>query len=187
MTTAIIGYARTSTAEQVAGLEAQLKELNAAGCTKIFQEQVSSVDTQRPELERALEYVREGDMLVVTKLDRLARSMSNLVEISKGLKDKGVAFKVLNAPIDTSSPTGELILNLLGSIAEFERKLMLERQREGIAKAKADGKYQGRAPTAQRKAGDVFKLKAEGKSVPQIVEALGISRASVFRILKEEA
>lgn len=187
MTAALIGYARTSTLDQVAGLEGQLRDLSAAGCTKVFQEQVSSVDTKRPELERVLEYVREGDTLVVTKLDRLARSMANLMDIMGKLRAKGVELKVLALNLDTSTPTGKLMLNLLGSIAEFERDLMLERQREGIAKAKADGKYQGRAPTAQRKAGDVLKLKAEGKTVPQIVEALGISRASVFRILKEEA
>lgn len=187
MTAALIGYARTSTLDQVAGLEGQLRDLSAAGCTKVFQEQVSSVDTKRPELERVLEYVREGDTLVVTKLDRLARSMANLMDIMGKLRAKGVELKVLALNLDTSTPTGKLMLNLLGSIAEFERDLMLERQREGIAKAKADGKYQGRAPTAQRKAADVLKLKAEGKTVPQIVEALGISRASVFRILKEEA
>jgi DNA invertase Pin-like site-specific DNA recombinase len=187
MTAALIGYARTSTLDQVAGLEGQLRDLSAAGCTKVFQEQVSSVDTKRPELERVLEYVREGDTLVVTKLDRLARSMANLMDIMGKLRAKGVELKVLALNLDTSTPTGKLMLNLLGSIAEFERDLMLERQREGIAKAKAEGKYQGRAPTAQRKAGDVLKLKAEGKTVPQIVEALGISRASVFRILKEEA
>lgn len=187
MTAALIGYARTSTLDQVAGLEGQLRDLNAAGCSKVFQEQVSSVDTKRPELERVLEYVREGDTLVVTKLDRLARSMANLIDIMGKLRAKRVELKVLALNLDTSTPTGKLMLNLLGSIAEFERDLMLERQREGIAKAKADGKYQGRAPTAQRKAGDVLRLKAEGKTVPQIVEALGISRASVFRILKEEA
>jgi DNA invertase Pin-like site-specific DNA recombinase len=187
MTAALIGYARTSTLDQVAGLEGQLRDLSAAGCSKVFQEQVSSVDTKRPELERVLEYVREGDTLVVTKLDRLARSMANLMDIMGKLRAMGVELKVLALNLDTSTPTGKLMLNLLGSIAEFERDLMLERQREGIAKAKADGKYQGRAPTAQRKAADVLKLKAEGKTVPQIVEALGISRASVFRILKEEA
>lgn len=185
MTSAIIGYARTSTLDQTAGLEAQLRDLNAAGCVKVFQEQVSSVDTRRPELERALDYVREGDTLVVTKLDRLARSMPNLVDITGKLKAKGVELRVLALNLDTGTPTGKLMLNLLGSIAEFERELMLERQREGIAKAKADGKYQGRAPTARRKAADVRRLKAEGKTVNAIVEELEISRSSVFRALRE--
>ena len=186
MTPAIVGYARTSTTDQTAGLEAQLRDLKAARCHRIFKEQLSSVDTTRPELERALDYVREGDTLVVTKLDRLARSMTHLVEITGKLKAKGVELKVLALSLDTSTPTGKLMLNLLGSIAEFERELMLERQREGIAKAKAEGKYKGRAPTARRKAADVRRLRAEGKTVEAIVKELGISRSSVFRALKAE-
>ncbi|SMD20275.1 recombinase family protein [Rhizobium sp. RU36D] len=185
MTSTLVGYARTSTLEQIAGLESQVRDLTAAGCTKIFQEQVSSVDTKRPELERVLDYVREGDTLVVTKLDRLARSMANLMEIMGKLRSKGVELKILALNLDTSTPTGKLMLNMLGSIAEFERELMLERQREGIAKAKADGKYRGRAPTAQRKADDVKRLKHEGKTVDEIAKALGISRSSIFRVLKE--
>lgn len=185
MTITLVGYARTSTLDQVAGLEGQLRDLTAAGCSKVFQEQVSSVDTTRPELERVLEYVREGDTLVVTKLDRLARSMANLMDIMSKLKAKGVELKVLALNLDTSTPTGKLMLNLLGSIAEFERDLMLERQREGIAKAKADGKYQGRAPTARRKADDIKRLKAAGKTADAIAAELGIGRSSVFRVLRE--
>ncbi len=185
MPSSIVGYARTSTVEQIAGLEGQLRELQAAGCERIFQEQVSSVDKSRPELERALDYVREGDTLVVTKLDRLARSMPNLVEITAKLKAKGVELRVLALNLDTSTPTGKLMLNLMGSIAEFERELMLERQLEGIAKAKAEGKYQGRAPTARRKSDDVLRLKAEGKTADAIAAELKVSRSSVFRILRD--
>lgn len=185
MPSTIVGYARTSTLDQVAGLEAQLRDLKAAGCEKIFQEQVSSVDTSRKELERALDYVREGDTLVVTKLDRLARSIGNLVDITGKLKTKGVELRILALNLDTGTPTGKLMLNLMGSIAEFERDMMLERQREGIAKAKAEGKYKGRAPTARARTGDVLKLKAEGKTVDAIVAALGVSRSSVFRILRD--
>lgn len=187
MPSTIVGYARTSTIDQVAGLEAQLRDLTGAGCERIFQEQVSSVDTKRPELERALDYVREGDTLVVTKLDRLARSMTNLVGITGRLKAKGVELRVLALNLDTGTPTGKLMLNLMGSIAEFERELMLERQREGIAKAKAGGKYQGRAPTARRKADDVLRMKAEGMTADAIAAALGVSRSSVFRILRDAA
>ena len=186
MTSAIVGYARTSTTDQTAGLEAQLRDLEAAGCQRIFKEQLSSVDTKRPELERALDYVREGDTLVVTKLDRLARSMAHLIELTGKLTAKGVELKVLALNLDTSTPTGKLMLNLLGSIAEFERELMLERQREGIAKAKAEGKYKGRAPTARRKAVDVRRLRAEGKTVEAIVKELNVSRSSIFRALREE-
>lgn len=186
MTSTLVGYARTSTLEQMAGLESQVRDLTTAGCTKIFQEQVSSVDTKRPELERVLDYVREGDTLVVSKLDRLARSMANLMEIMGKLRLKGVELKILALNLDTSTPTGKLMLNMLGSIAEFERELMLERQREGIAKAKADGKYRGRAPTARKKADRVREMRSQGKTVVVIMEELAISRSSVFRALKDE-
>ncbi|MGO7837789.1 recombinase family protein [Rhizobium johnstonii] len=185
MTAVMIGYARTSTTDQKAGLDAQLRDLQAAGCTKIFKEQLSSVANNRPELERALEFVREGDVLVVTKLDRLARSVADLVAITATLRSKGVELRILTMNLDTSTPTGKLMLNLLGSIAEFERELMLERQREGIAKAKAEGKYKGRAPTARSKASAVLALKTEGKTPAEIQSTLGISRASYFRILRE--
>ena len=113
--------------------------------------------------------------------------MADLVAITQTLKRKGVGLRILAMNLDTSTPTGKLMVNLLGSIAEFERELMLERQREGIAKAKAEGKYQGRQPTARRKSADVLKLRAEGRSANDIVKALGISRASVFRILAENS
>jgi DNA invertase Pin-like site-specific DNA recombinase len=183
-TMALVGYARTSTIEQKAGFEAQQRDLTTAGCTKVFKEQVSSIDKSRPQLDSALDYVREGDTLVVTKLDRLARSMTDLVRITSQLKDKGVELRIIALNLDTSTPTGKLMLNMLGSIAEFERELMLERQREGIAAAKADGKYKGRAPTARRQSDEVVRLKAEGKTVDAIVTELGVSRSSVFRILK---
>ncbi len=184
-TSALVGYARTSTTDQKAGLEAQLRDLEQAGCTKVFREEVSSVATNRPQLAAVLEWVREGDMLVVTKLDRLARSVADLVSITAALKAKGAGLRILAMNLDTATPTGKLMLNLLGSIAEFERELMLERQREGIAKAKGEGKYAGRQPTARAKAKDVLRMRAEGKSAADIVAALGISRASVFRILAE--
>ena len=110
-----------------------------------------------------------------------------MVTITAALRKKGVGLRILAMNLDTSMPIGKLMVNLLGSIAEFERELMLERQREGIAKAKADGKYAGRQPTARRKAAEVLQLRAEGKSANDIKEALGISRASVFRILAEQA
>lgn len=181
-----IGYARTSTVDQEAGLDAQLRDLDRAGCAKIFSEQISSV-AQRDQLEAALDFAREGDVLIVTKLDRLARSMTDLVGVIGRLDQKGVSLQILNINLDTSTPTGKLMLNLLGSIAQFERELMLERQREGIEKAKAEGKYKGRAPTALRQAPLILQLKASGKSVREICSATGVSRASVFRILKEDA
>src|SRR5262245_19156288 len=180
-----IGYARTSTVEQIAGLETQDWELREAGIEKVFSERVSSV-AKREQLEAALEFSRKGDVLVVTKLDRLARSMTDLVTITSKLKTKGVELQVLAMNLDTTTPTGKLMLNLMGSFAEFEREIMLERQREGVAKAKAEGKYKGRVPTAQRKAVDVIQLRGQGVKPEAIAEKLGISRASVFRVLKNQ-
>lgn len=179
-----IGYARTSTVEQIAGLDAQDCELRAAGVAKVFGERVSSV-AKREQLEAALDFCRQGDLLVVTKLDRLARSMTDLVAITSKLKAKGVELQILAMNLDTSTPTGKLMLNLMGSFAEFEREIMLERQREGVARAKAEGKYRGRVPTAQRKSAEVVQLRGQGVKPEEIAAQLGISRASVFRVLKD--
>lgn len=181
--TAIVGYARTSTLEQVAGFEAQLRELAQAGCSKLFQEQVSSVG-KRDQLEACLDYLREGDTLIVTKLDRLARNVTHLGQLVATLKDKGVGLRILDLGLDTSTPTGELILNMMGAVAQFERQMMLERQREGIAKAKRDGKYKGRTPTAMRQAQRVRELAAEGLRRSEIGDRLGISERSVYRALR---
>lgn len=181
--TAIVGYARTSTLDQVAGFEAQLRELTAAGCTKLFQEQVSSV-AKRHQLEACLDYLREGDTLIVTKLDRLARNVAHLGQLVATLKDKSVSLRILDLGLDTSTPTGELILNMMGALAQFERAMMLERQREGIAKAKSDGKYRGRAPTAMRQAQRVHELAADGLKRSDIAQRLGLSERSVYRALK---
>lgn len=181
-----IGYARTSTVEQVAGLEAQERDLKAAGVEKVFAEQVSSV-ARRDKLDAALDYCREGDMLVVTKLDRLARSVADLITITQRLQKKGVALVILAMNLDTSTPHGKLMLNIIAAIGQFERELMLERQREGIAKAKSDGKYKGRSPTARAKGDQVLALKAQGLAVPEIMAHLKISRASVYRIVGRSA
>lgn len=181
----MVGYARTSTAEQDAGLAAQQRDLGAAGCAKVFAERVSSV-AKRAQMEAALDYVRDGDTLVVTKPDRLARSVADLLAIVARLEAKGAALRVLSmggTDLDTRAPTSRLMLTMLGAVAEFERALMLERQREGIAKAKAEGKYRGRVPTAQRQAADVRRLKGEGVAPTEIAKRLGIGRASVYRIL----
>jgi len=181
----LIGYARTSTAEQEAGLEAQHRDLTAAGVEKLFSEQVSSVDAaKRVQLEAALDYLREGDCLVVTRLDRLARSVTHLLTLVERIEDKGAGLRILNMGVDTSTPTGKLMLTMLGGVAEFERAIMLERQREGIAKAKAEGKYKGRKPTAQAQGDKVREMKAAGRSISEIGEETGISRASIYRLLQ---
>lgn len=184
----LIGYARVSTTDQVAGLEAQHRDLRATGCTeKIFAERVSSV-AQRDELAAALDYVRHGDTLVVTRLDRLARSTTDLLEIIATLERKGVALRILDfggQAVDTQSPSGRLIVTMFGAVAQFERELLLQRQREGIQKAKAEGKYKGRAPTARRKSPQVRELRATGLGASDIAARLGMSRSSVYRILTD--
>ena len=135
----LVGYARTSSLAQVAGLEAQEREFRAAGCDKIFREQVSSV-AQREQLEAALDYVREGDTFTVTKLHRLARSVGDLLEIVARLEGRKVSLRVLAMPgaqpLDTGTAMGRLMLAVIGAVGQAEREAMLERQREGIAKAK---------------------------------------------------
>lgn len=180
----IIGYARTSTVEQKAGLEAQERDLRAAGCERIFSEQSSAVG-QRQRLHEVLDFIRDGDVLVVTKLDRLARSVAHLTELVAKLDRKQVGLRILSMGVDTNTPTGKLMINLLGAIAEFERAMMLERQREGIAKAKAEGKYKGRAPTARAKAREVIELASRPDLTRvEIGKRLGIGVASVYRILR---
>src|SRR5271165_3289708 len=178
----LIGYARTSTADQKAGLEAQVAELKAAGCEELFVEQVSSVQ-RREELEKALQFIREGDTLVVTKLDRLARSVPDLVRIIERLEEKQATLRIMAMNLDTNTPTGRLLLNLVGSVAQFEREIMLERQREGVAKAKMEGKYKGRKPTARAKGEEVITKFKAAQRPTDIAKSVGIGRASVYRIL----
>ena len=182
----IIGYARTSTVEQDAGLEAQIRDLKAAGATKLFSEQVSSI-AAREKLEVALDYLRDGDVFVVTKLDRLARSMRDLIEIVGRIEGKGATLRILAMNLDTATPTGKLMLNVLGSVAQFEREVMLERQREGIAKAKSEGKYRGRARTAATKdnAAEIQRRLAAGEPAIKVARDLGIARSSLYRIKAE--
>jgi len=168
--------------DQQAGFEAQVRDLTGAGCQKIFREQVSAVG-KRPQLEAALEFIREGDILTVTRLDRLARSTRHFIEIADLVRAKGADLSVLDLGADTSTATGRLIVNIINSVAAFERELMLERQREGIAKAKAEGRYRGRKPTARARAAEVKALKAEGVRPVDIARRLGIGRASVYRVL----
>lgn len=177
----LIGYARTSTTQQKYSLEAQIESLNAAGCEKVFSEQVSAVSSDREEFEAALEFVREGDVLVVCKFDRFARSIRDLTKQIDRLQAKNVSLKILDIALDTSTSTGKLMLNLLGSIAEFERELLLERQAAGIAKAKAEGKFKGRAATARAKTEQIQELLASGMKPSAVAEQLNIGVASVYR------
>ncbi len=179
---AIIGYARVSTLEQ--NLDTQLDQLEQNGVERLYKEKASGADTRRPELAAMLDYVREGDTVVVTKIDRIARSTKHLLEIVETLERKKVAFKVLNINLDTSTPTGRLMLTMLGAIATFERELMLERQRDGIEKAKRAGRYKGRAPTARRRQAEIVELAGQGVTKQAIASRLGIGVASVYRVLQ---
>ena len=179
-----IGYARTSTLEQVAGFEAQVRELVEAGAERTYKEQVSSVGP-RPEFDRLMDALRADDVLMVTKLDRLARSVHHLGEILQRLESIGAKLHILNLGLDTSTPTGKMMLNVLGSVAQFEREMMLERQREGIAKAKADGKYKGRKPKLDANQVEAMKKRiADGESKASVAKSLGITRTTLYEYLK---
>jgi|SRR5271157_3637736 len=179
-----IGYARTSTLEQTPGLDAQLRDLKAAGVQKIFSEQLSSVDAERPQLDAAIDFAREGDVLVITTINRIARSVAHLCEVEAKLHAKGASLKVLTPQLDTSTPDGRLVFDTLAAIARFECETLLERQREGIAKAKAEGKYKGRAPTAIAKSDEALTLLKGGMGATEVARRLGISERSVYRVLE---
>jgi DNA invertase Pin-like site-specific DNA recombinase len=182
----IVGYARTSTAEQHAVLEAQIRDLKAAGAERIFSEQVSSV-AKRAALAECLSFVRQGDVLATTKPDRLARSTTELLTIEADLSKRGIGLMILSMGgqvLDTRNPTSKMILTILASVACWEREIMLERQRGGIAKAKAEGKYRGRQPTARAKSGEIIRMAGLGKTREQIAAELQIGVASVYRILR---
>lgn len=181
-----IGYARVSTVDQDAGLEAQIRDLTATGCEKIFAEKVSGTDSQRPALLEALEYMRPGDVLVVTKPDRLARSTADLLGYVQTVQAKKCGLIILSmngTTLDTTSPTSKLMLTMLAAVAEFERDLMLERQREGIAKAKAEGRPMGRPRTVLSKVQTIRKMRQKGLSATDIAKQLGIARSGVYRAL----
>ena len=181
---AIYGYARVSTIDQ--DLAIQEAALKAAGCTVIRAEKKSgSTKQDRKELNTLLEFMREGDSLVVTRVDRLARSVGDLQDIVRLLKQKGVTLKATEQPIDTSSAAGKAFLDMLGVFAEFETNLRRERQMEGIAAAKHRGVYKGRKPHVD--VAEICRLRSEGIGPTDIAKRLSIGRASVYRALREVA
>lgn len=181
----LVGYARTSTHEQAASLEAQIAELREAGCEKIFSEQASAVG-KRPQLDAAMAFIREKDVFMITRVDRLARSTADLLKIVDNLEKReiGLVVKSMNGmELDTRNAISKLMLTVLGAVAEFERQMMLERQREGIAKAKAEKRYKGRDPSALRKLPEIKALKNQGIGASEIARRLKINRSSVYRLL----
>ena len=179
---AIYGYARVSSVDQ--DLTTQLDQLKDAGCEVIRQEKASATTRDgRPELDTLLDFLREGDVLMVTRIDRLARSIGDLQDIVRAIRDKGASIKATEQAFDTGDIYGELTMNLLGCFAEFETALRKERQMEGIARAKAKGVYKGRKRSIDRE--KVLKMSAEGLGATEIAKTLGCGRASVYRVLTD--
>ena len=178
----VIGYARVSTTDQ--NLELQESALRAAGCDVIRSEKRSGTTTAgRDELRTVLDFLRKGDTLMVTRIDRLARSIGDLQDIVRAVRAKGASLKAIEQPIDTSTAAGKCFLDMLGVFAEFETNLRRERQLEGVASAKARGVYKGRKASIDP--AKVRQMKAEGKGASAIAKALKIGRASVYRALAE--
>lgn len=186
---ALIGYARVSTTDQ--NIEAQTDALTAAGCERIFTDRASGKLASRPELDKVLEYLRAGDTLVITKLDRLGRSVRNLIDLVAELERRGVGLLVLHQAIDTSTPGGKLFFHIMSGIAEFERDLISERTRDGLEAARARGRKGGRRPAlSAAQIEQARKMYAatgdDGKrlhTMKEIAEVLRCSRATLYRVL----
>jgi DNA invertase Pin-like site-specific DNA recombinase len=177
----VIGYARVSSTDQ--DLTIQESVLRAAGCEVIRAEKRSGTTTEgREELHTVLDFLRKGDVLMVTRIDRLARSIGDLQDIVRQVKARGASLKATEQPIDTGTAAGKCFLDMLGVFAEFETNLRRERQLEGIAKAKAAGVYKGRQASID--VSMVREMKAQGMGASAIAKALGIGRASVYRVLE---
>lgn len=177
-----IGYARVSTTDQNPAL--QLDALKKAGCRQVFTDEASGASTTRPQLKKALAALKPGDVLTVWKLDRLGRSLSHLIQVTSELAARGVGFRSLSEAIDTTSAHGKLLLHMLGALAEFERSLITERTRAGLAAAKRRGVKVGRKPKlspAQVK--HAAKLIAGGERGSDVAKTVGVSRATLYRAL----
>jgi DNA invertase Pin-like site-specific DNA recombinase len=179
----LVGYGRVSTIDQ--NHQMQEDALRAAGCEKLFLETISSGKKDRPQLAAALDYVREGDTLVVWRLDRLARSLHQLIETVEALDARGIALKSITEAIDTGTPGGRLVFYIFGSIAEFERAIIRERTKAGVAAAKARGRAGGRpAKVTSEQAEHARNLLGAGSSVSSVARSIGVSRASLHRALE---
>lgn len=179
----MIGYARVSSVGQ--SLEVQLDRLGA--CDRVFEEKRSGITANRPQLHACLNYLREGDTLVITKLDRLARSTYHLTQLAQSLQEKKIDLQVLDQQIDTTTPTGRLLFNVLASIAEFETEIRKERQLEGIVKAKAKGIQFGRKrKTSKSDRSEIREARKSGETVSNLMRRFGLSKATIYRILQAD-
>lgn len=180
---ALVGYARVSSVGQ--SLDIQIDKLNKYGCDKLFKEKRSGTTSDRPELTHCRSYVRSGDTLVITKLDRLARSTYHLTQIAEELKSNGVELVVIDQNINTTTPSGKLLFNMLASIAEFETEIRKERQMEGIAKALDNGvKFGRKAKVTDEQIEAIREERESGLKISELMNKYSLSKASVYRFLK---
>lgn len=180
-----IGYARVSTPDQ--SLDLQVDALQEAGCEEIYKEIASGAKTDRPELDKLLDYIRGGDTVFIWKLDRLGRSMSHLLQIVEQLEKKGAGFVCINEKIDTTSPAGKLIFHLFGALAEFEREMIRERTQAGLKAARARGRVGGRPKKITEKKAKALQVlyEAQELSVGDICKQFGISKGTFYRYVKK--
>jgi DNA invertase Pin-like site-specific DNA recombinase len=180
---ALIGYARVSTDDQT--LDPQIDALRAAGCDRIFSEHASGADRDRAQLAAALDYMRAGDTIVVAKLDRLGRSLGHLLTLVEGFDQAGIGFRSLSEGIDTTNATGRLLLHVLGAVAQFERDLIIDRTRAGLAAARARGRVGGRPKVmTPDKLTAAFALIEKGANKKAAADVIGVSRTSLYRALR---
>ena len=179
----ILGYARVSTRTQ--DLEAQKKRLNESGAIRIFEDVISGRNFDRPGLTALIDYARPGDVVCVVRLDRLGRSLKELLETVELLKKSQIDLLSLEEKIDTSSAAGELVFHVFGAIAHFERRLIAERTRDGIEVARSKGKQLGRPPLSNEKLDAAFKLIQAGTSATEVAKQLGIGRSTLYRELQK--
>lgn len=179
----LVGYARVSTADQDPALQTQA--LERAGCARVFVDQASGATTSRPQLDQALGYLREGDTLVVWKLDRLGRSLRHLLEVVAELGARGVGFRSLTEQLDTTTPAGRMLFAVVGALAEFERDLIRERTLAGLAAARANGRRGGRPSTVSAtQLRTARRLLGEGSTQVEAAAAVGVSRTALYRALQ---
>jgi DNA invertase Pin-like site-specific DNA recombinase len=184
MTNQRIGYGRVSTSDQ--NLSSQEDALKAAGCDRVFTDTFTGTKKDRPELNKALDLLRDGDTLVITRLDRLGRSAKDLLEIVTGLEERGVEFEVIEQSIDTKTPEGKLFFTIIGGFAEFEREIMRSRTMDGLAAARARGRLGGRPPkfTPKQKT-QIVRLYNDGMHVSEIMQMFNAARPTIYKVLNE--